>query len=749
LDYVTDEAGTVVYGPATGPQDVTVTTTGSANVYVSADSSVTKTLTFAISCEASTTAVTFNVDMSQYGLADGDTVHVNGQFTGWCGSCGNDMSDEDGDGVYTITMDLDPGTYFWKFTVNAWEDQEQFNGTEVVDGCTAQNGDNIDRQIVVATEDMSVTYGWNTCEATAPVESFLSLQGILDIDVSGGVGKGVHLVATADIADLSVYGLGSANNQQGTDGQEFALSGSVTAGQHILVTNSAADATGADVFLDGYLGASEGFDLIINGAGGALQGNGNDAYELFLNETVVETYGVTGNVGDSSQSSDYSMDWAYKDSWAYKVDGVWTTGGNGCTEDSVTTCESNCPYPFVDCTEPASCEYTITLTDLYGDGWYSAAGAANHSVDVVVGGVTVIDDLGLDFADGTITDAVSFAVADGETVEVVFNDAGNWSGECGYIVSDNLGNVVATAEGAGGGGTDAGPTDIDPLTALCGVANEQINVTADPASAWVGYMTVFGLEADGTQGGYQFGSGWGVADLQTTLNVDTPNMVLEPNFNTYANAIADGSEGELGYWTNGAGSGNKFMEATTQIESTETYNGADLTFTGSVYENTLVDGYNAVFFIKCLDPDAGYSDMLNGVYVLPLEAGDFSVTVDGGMLPEGKLVQYGFTVYGANANAENAYHGRVVIGDAGLSVSEPVIELDMRIYPNPSNGSYVTIQTPVNGVKYVEVFDITGKRLINTSLSADTLDVSSISAGMYLVKVTIEGQSKTSKLIIR
>ena len=38
---------------------------------------------------------------------------------------------------------------------------------------------------------------------------------------------------------------------------------------------------------------------------------------------------------------------------------------------------------------------------------------------------------------------------------------------------------------------------------------------------------------------------------------------------------------------------------------------------------------------------------------------------------------------------------------------------------------------------------------MNTTLSADTLDVSSISSGMYLVKVTIEGQSKTSKLIIR
>jgi hypothetical protein len=120
------------------------------------------------SCEtdgtcSSPTAVTFNVDMSQYGLADGDTVHVNGEFTGWCGSCGNEMSDADGDGIYTITMDINPGTYFWKFSINAWGDQESFS--EDIDGCTAENNGNFDRQIVIGSDDMEVTYGWNSCEA--------------------------------------------------------------------------------------------------------------------------------------------------------------------------------------------------------------------------------------------------------------------------------------------------------------------------------------------------------------------------------------------------------------------------------------------------------------------------------------------------------------------------------------------------------------------------------------------------------
>jgi hypothetical protein len=75
--------------------------------------------------------------------------------------------------------------------------------------------------------------------------------------------------------------------------------------------------------------------------------------------------------------------------------------------------------------------------------------------------------------------------------------------------------------------------------------------------------------------------------------------------------------------------------------------------------------------------------------------------------------------------------------------------LDLNIYPNPVNGDYVTIQSSVSGEKNIEVYDITGKRLINTILNSDKLDVSSVSSGVYLVKVTIQGQTKVSKLIIR
>ena len=235
-----------------------------------------------------------------------------------------------------------------------------------------------------------------------------------------------------------------------------------------------------------------------------------------------------------------------------------------------------------------------------------------------------------------------------------------------------------------------------------------------------------------------FESGWGVADLQTTLNPDAPNIILEPNFNAY--------NAEDPYWSNGE-IGNKVMLATTQVESDNLYNGADLTFSGSVYEHTLGEDYEAVYFIKCLDPDQGWIDILNAEYEIPLpESGEFSVTVSGDLFPEGKLVQFGFYVQGLNANPALEY-GRVVIGEPGLSIGEND-SLDMVIYPNPVNGDYVTIQTPLNGDKLVEVFDVNGRKVMERLLTTDTLNVGSISAGMYIVKVTVEGQSNVSKLII-
>ena len=71
------------------------------------------------SCAAppATYDVTFRVDMSTYEAGYG-TVNLNGSFNGWCGGC-TEMTDNDGDMVYEVTVALAEGTFEYKFT---WTD---------------------------------------------------------------------------------------------------------------------------------------------------------------------------------------------------------------------------------------------------------------------------------------------------------------------------------------------------------------------------------------------------------------------------------------------------------------------------------------------------------------------------------------------------------------------------------------------------------------------------------------------------
>ena len=85
--------------------------------------------------------------------------------------------------------------------------------------------------------------------------------------------------------------------------------------------------------------------------------------------------------------------------------------------------------------------------------------------------------------------------------------------------------------------------------------------------------------------------------------------------------------------------------------------------------------------------------------------------------------------------------------DTGLSTIENEI-LDMMIYPNPVDGNYVTILSPVQGLKEIEVYSVTGRKVMSTSINGSTLDISSLNTGFYLVKVIINGQNRVSKLVV-
>jgi len=92
-------------------------------------------------------------------------VHVAGSFQGWNPS-GNPLSDDDGDGIWEVTLGLAPGDIQFKFiNGNDWSGNGDGNVDNelIVGDCAAEGSDN--RLLTVGAEDILYEVCYNSCEA--------------------------------------------------------------------------------------------------------------------------------------------------------------------------------------------------------------------------------------------------------------------------------------------------------------------------------------------------------------------------------------------------------------------------------------------------------------------------------------------------------------------------------------------------------------------------------------------------------
>ena len=59
------------------------------------------------------------------------------------------------------------------------------------------------------------------------------------------------------------------------------------------------------------------------------------------------------------------------------------------------------------------------------------------------------------------------------------------------------------------------------------------------------------------------------------------------------------------------------------------------------------------------------------------------------------------------------------------------------------------IETEANAEKTVVIFDVLGKQVLNTSTSDSAINVSGLNAGIYVVRITEEGKTASTKLVIK
>jgi hypothetical protein len=72
-----------------------------------------------------------------------------------------------------------------------------------------------------------------------------------------------------------------------------------------------------------------------------------------------------------------------------------------------------------------------------------------------------------------------------------------------------------------------------------------------------------------------------------------------------------------------------------------------------------------------------------------------------------------------------------------------------NVYPNPASNGIVNITSANSEAIAVTLFDILGKQVLNQTVSNNTLNVSALNSGVYILKMVQNGNTSTKKLVIR
>jgi hypothetical protein len=560
--------------------------------------------------------VTFSVNTANI------TVGENGMYAGGGvlgGAKAYAMSDDDGDGVWVVTVPMEEGTSGNYTFLNSPEDSGDYSGKENIGGLPCADPSSFDDRILAeVTADITLLHCFGSCETDGSCPepgAALSLQGIIDFTVpeGGNDGKALHIYVNEDVEDMSIYSFNTyanGNDSPYAQGSYTMPAEPAFAGDHILIARSIEA-------MNNYMDASNIFTTVYEA--GFPSANGNDAIELLSLGTTVEVYGFIGTNPDTEGAGCETGDvdcWDTEDAWAYKVNGEWTYAEVNCSDESTTTCDSECPYPFAEYCDDVPSE---DITELLMSGnWRSQAEVVGH-----------------------------MGVGPGESFTPSYWEAPIWHKsftgfyDDGWTFTETTMTHDTGADGAIFGKKPAIDAAFDPT------GENAYEADIDPYDNNNDNNEYHNYQLDDYTDNYSL-----------DLSGDYPAVVFE-------------TIGNIGFYTSPGAATFHILDVST-------------------------DGY-AYFRNIGEDGLSWYNILTTSDYL---------------------------------SNTENEI-------------------LEMRIYPNPVNGNFVTIVSPVQGLKEIEVYSVTGRKVMNTVINESTLDVSSFNSGFYMVKVTINGQSKVSKLVIR
>ncbi len=604
----------------------------------------------------------------------------------------------------------------------------------IVDDTDIESNEVLNLVLTNATNGATVVgsgLSYNITDNDAPLSGALLISGVFDAQPGAAGAKGIELKALQAIPDLSIYGIGSASNGGGSDGEEITLpAGSLMAGECVYI--AADSALFATYF---------GFAPLVSGQGANI--NGDDAIELFENGQVIDVYGdITYPAGTGG-----TLAWNYLDGWAYRKDGTgpdatvfnlnnWTVAAGvliGGTNNATA------PTPFPVCDYSTVAPMTAELVD---DNFVVSAGVAsnlnvlaNDVLPVAITSLIIVSGpahgtiVGNGIVDFTYTPTSGYCGSDVFTYQVC--DAGgcdqatvNITVECYPLY--NIGDVTKVTNGQ--------PDSVDVTCELRGIVYgiDFQGVSAAGATLpavqfylrdGTGTISIFGTESFGysVQEGDEvavkgrimnFNCLTQMSDLNSLTKVSSGNTLVPPAITTFLN---ESLESDLVQFTNMA-----LVDPSAWVPAGTGFN--------VMIKSTINTGATPI--AMRIDNDCELFNM-------PAPVGAFHAI---GLVSQ-------FVSGGAGGCVDGyqilpRYAADIILLNA---TNESYLANKISFYPNPVSDQ-LFLKTDII-IDDVIMSNAMGQQVLKVKSPNSKIDVSSLQSGLYLITFRANGEMWTSKVV--
>jgi hypothetical protein len=599
------------------------------------------------------------------------------------------------------------------------------------------------------------------CDDIMDVEVVPSMiiSGVYDCPRPGGTPKGVEVYVINDIADLSQYGIGFANNGGGSDGEEFTFPAvSAGAGTYFYVSSEA-------------LEFAEWFGFDPSYTDGSASINGDDAIELFYEGTVIDIFGDIDTDGSGE-------DWEYLDGWAYRISNTemdgdvfdlshWTFSGPNALDGESTNATADTPFPtrtytasptvglvvdFVaagDIGLADTCQTTVMVLDTLPPVM-SCVAAVTYVLDET--GEMVIDATDLDAGteDGCGIDELSISMTTFTCEDEGDNDVWLYASDiygnmdsCMVVVTIDASEVISVTEGelvdptcfgfedgnidilVEGGTPDYtfdwdndGTGDFDDFEdlSIVGAGTYEVVVLdengcqttatfelSEPEELSASVEVVDESCPDAADGSATFTYSGG------TPPYDGPAEVLDLTAGTYTVTVVDAQGCSI------------VVEYTIGVEVS-----IDLTITETGTDLTSNEDGASYQWVTC--PDFEVIDGATDQTFVPTSEGSYAVivTVDGGCLDTTACVDFGFDYI------------------------DETMKSTLTLYPNPTQGLVNLKLGAINGSARITILDFKGSLVYQktTNTINEQIDLSAVENGIYFIQLSTENGIITKKITV-